>query len=595
MAAKKHDDQPLENVEADEFVEEKTEEQTPEPDTQPQQAEVTGGNKFRQLWQWAKTHRKLSIPLAAVLLIAVLCAVPFTRYALAGTVWKQSYTVKVTDLKTKKPVSSATVLLSGKKVLTDNQGKATIKTNSGYASLTIEKKYYKGSKQDVLVPIFKQKKVQEVSIEATGRQVPVVVVNKISKKPVANVKITVEGTESKTDKDGKAILVLPAGKETVEATFSASGYGTFKQSVKVSESETASVTLVPEGWVYFLSNATGKIDVVKTKLDGSDRTVVLEGTGKEDKYATALLASRDWKYLALHSRRDSEKPKLYLIETGTNKITVMDEGDATFTLTGWSDHHFIYEVTRTKVQTWETKRQALKSYDAEAQKITTLDETKAEGPMTGYSYEEMDQAYILENEIVYVKRWYNGGYNGDAAGKQNTLNSAKPDGKAKKVIKAYATKDGQYYNNLSVRSYGAQELYVLNDKSDNNSTIEEYEGGQIKAVSDYTREDFYNASYNTYLISPSGEKTFWTDFRDGSSTFFLGNKEGEGEKKLGSLKEFTAYGWYTDDYLLVAKGGSELYVLSANNPVDDKSPLKVTDYYKAAYDFRGYGYGYGGL
>jgi len=62
--------------------------------------------------------------------------------------------------------------------------------------------------------------------------------------------------------------------------------------------------LAPVGKVFFLSNAGGKIDVVSTNLDGTDRKVVLAGTGKEDRNNTVLLASSDWKYLALLSLRD---------------------------------------------------------------------------------------------------------------------------------------------------------------------------------------------------------------------------------------------------------------------------------------------------
>jgi hypothetical protein len=82
-----------------------------------------------------------------------------------------------------------------------------------------------------------------------------------------------------------------------------------------------------------------------------------------------LLASRDWKYLALLSKRDGgENAKLFLINTSNDSVATMDEGDATFLLSGWSEHRFVYRVIRNKLADWTPKKQALKSFDAENQK-----------------------------------------------------------------------------------------------------------------------------------------------------------------------------------------------------------------------------------
>src|SRR6185369_16053847 len=114
--------------------------------------------------------------------------------------------------------------------------------------------------------------------------------------------------------------------------------------------------------IYFLSKASGKIDVVKTNLDGTDRQTVLAGTGKEEDTDTILLASRDWKYLALKSRRDGKAVKLYLIDTSNDKLTTIDEGNATFDMVGWQNDYFVYYVYRNNVKSWQPKGSSLKSY-----------------------------------------------------------------------------------------------------------------------------------------------------------------------------------------------------------------------------------------
>jgi hypothetical protein len=106
-----------------------------------------------------------------------------------------------------------------------------------------------------------------------------------------------------------------------------------------------------------------------------------------------------------------------------------------------------------------------------------------------------------------------------------------------------------------------------------------------------TYDKFYGSSYPTYLLSPSGSKTFWADPRDGKYSLIVGDAEGKNGKQIAELSDYNAYGWYTDDYVLVSKGSSELYIL----PAAGGTALKVTDYHKPGFDLRGYGYGYGGL
>ena len=96
-------------------------------------------------------------------------------------------------------------------------------------------------------------------------------------------------------------------------------------------------------------------------------------------------------------------------------------------------------------------------------------------------------------------------------------------------------------------------------------------------------------------MSPDGSRTFWTDYRDGKQAFFLGNAEGEDETELTALKDHAAYGWYTDDYVLLSKNGSELYIASTGKIANEAALTLVGSYYKPDITYRGYGGGYGGL
>jgi hypothetical protein len=58
------------------------------------------------------------------------------------------------------------------------------------------------------------------------------------------------------------------------------------------------------------------------------------------------------------------------------------------------------------------------------------------------------------------------------------------------------------------------------------------------------------------------------------------------------LSDYDTYGWYSDNYLLVSKNSSELYVM---DKAGKQTALKISDYHKPAQVFTGYGGGYGGL
>lgn len=592
----------FEQIGADQEAKQTTE--TPaevEPDA-PQEAKIEERNQpkksvLRRAGSWIKTHKKISIPVGLLLVLFILSAVPATRYGIARSFIEQQFTVEVIDSETKKPVTSAAVILGGQEGQTDSKGRVTLKGAVGHTTLEISKNYYKRITEKVIVPILKQKNIHKVAVQATGRQVEFVVLHKITGKPVEGALVSGANTEAKTDKNGQAILVVATDVTKVSATVTAKGFNSFQQDIEVKFGEPASNTfnLVPSGKLYFLSNKSGKVDVVKVNLDGSDRKVVLAGTGKEDKRNTTMLASRDWRYLALHSKKDGgDHAKLFLIDTSTDQVVVMDEGSATFGLVGWSNHRFVYKVYREGYKAWQSGGTVLKSYDAPSKKITKLDQSEGEGNGSyDYANEEPTQVYILPNdELFYAKSLYFGTIGAQNGVKHAGIYTIKADGSGKKTLKTYdrTAYPGEYGGlNIGVRPYGANGTYVSLDFTKPVQFFE-YEDGKLSPTTEVNSDSFYE-SYPTYLLSPSGRRTFWSESRDGKNTLFVGNDEGKEGKQIAAPDEYQVYGWYTEDYLLVSKKSSELYIL----PAQGGTPLKLTDYYKPEVSYYGYGSGYGGL
>ncbi|HSW65550.1 MAG TPA: hypothetical protein VLI54_00235 [Bacillota bacterium] len=552
---------------------------------------VPGSAKHRQLWQWAKTHLSITIPVAVVVLLAVLFAVPFTRYVLAGTVLRRSFAVAVVDQQTGKPVSSATITLEGKQAATNNQGIAKIRVNVGNATLLVSKTYYQSVSESVLVPIGSQKQPVRVKLKATGRQVPVTVINKITGKPVTNAVVKAAKTEVKTDAHGQAVMVLPADQASVAGTVSLGGYNTATIKVMVTSSVDPGNTfaVTPAGKLYFLSNKSGKIDVVKTDLDGQNRQTILAGTGNESANDTSLLASRDWKFLLLKASRDEAgKPKLYLLDTASDKLSTVDEGDATFSLIGWSGHTFVYWLERTNVQYYEPNHQAVKSFDADSSKLITLDQTQGEGDQGHAIYQQYEQFIQIGNQLIYPVRWL--GFS--VPGKTNVIRSIQVDGQNKKDLKSFDSATTGY---IQAALYKPDEVYFQQYVyGGSKNAYFEYEDGAIKAKTDLTDAQF-NQPYPTFLLSPSGNQTFWSEQRDGKNALFVGDEKGEGGKQIATLSDYNIYGWFTDQYLLESKNSSELYILPAAGLTGNQQPLKVSDYFKPVITYPGYGGGYGGF
>ena len=569
----------------------------PENDSQPLAA-----HGLKSYWprfkNWYLDRKKWAIPATVVLVVLILAGVPFTRYGLAGLILKRDVSVKVVDAATDTPVSGALVAVGSVSAETNGSGQATLhQLKVGHHSIFITKKYYQSRQVDVLAPILSQKIVPNLALTATGRQVKITVTNLINKNPLQGVNIAVAGTSAKTDKTGSAVVVVPVGTTEQKAELNLTGYNNAEVTVKISNDQIQDnpFTLTPSGQVYFLSKLSGKIDVVKTNLDGSDRQTVLAGTGNEDDQSTVLLASRDWKYLALLSRRAGNSPTLYLIDTSNDSLSTIDSGNADFSLNGWVDDSFIYTVTSNDIQLWQPGRQIIKSFNAASKKLTTLDQTTASGSDNfTYVSQLVGDVYAYNGQIFYIMNW-TAGLNSSAQliTNQATFNSVKPDGSAKKAIRSFGLAAGTQAIDVTleerVENPDAIDLKFSDGTKDN---FYVYANGQVKDDPTMTADSFYTADYPTYLQSPSGDQTFWSESRDGKNTLFIGDQNGQNGQQIATLSDYFTYGWYTDNYLLVSQNDSELYVMPVGG---SSSPIKISDYNKPVQTYPGYGGGYGGI
>lgn len=551
-------------------------------------------SKFVRAKAWLRSHKRLSIALFIILLLlvtgAVVYAIPTARYAVLSPVVAKDYKVKVVDSMGGRALAGATVEFAGESKRTNAKGFVSFAhVPVGYHDLTVRLALYDTVSREREVPVFGTERA-EVSLRANGKRVTVNVVDRLSGEPIVGANVTAGKSTALTQQGGRAHVVIPAGSdESLEAQVTAQGY--LPNAVAVGD-KPADVSLVKEGRMYFLSKQSGTIDVVSTNFDGSDRKVLLQGTGNEEDYGTSLFASRDWRYLALKSKRDTKNASLYLVDTQRPELTRVTNGDTNeIELVGWSDHRFIYKEYALGQYGADYDNWQIQSVAAVNRAVTTLD--KKSDAMSQYSrpvHDNADLVYILDGgTIVYAKVWSSTDEFGmHTADQQSGVMAVQSDGSAKRWLKFYSSNEvGQ----IETKLYKPQEIhYRVTNRGgvhrENLMTVNK----KIEIVPPALQK--FDISYPTFLISPDGKRSFWSEARDGKFALFVGDSNSGGKQQLALASEYSAYGWMTDKYLLLQKNNSELYITTEDNIKNGAEPLKISDYHRVPVG--GYGYGYGG-
>jgi hypothetical protein len=527
--------------------------------------------------------RWLTAGAAVVLFLVVLAATPYSRYGISGQLIKKTVKVDVSDSRTGKPVSDVSVTIGPVTAKTNAEGEATLdKVPVGDWLLLAGKKYYTPDLEHINVPLLTNPKTAKLKIVALGNQVTIKVLNKLTNKPIAKAGINALGTTTTTDSSGEATLVLPVSSKTASGTLSAPGYN--KESVQIANTTSTPDVFydAPTGKVYYLSNASGKIDVMGSNLDGTDPQVIVAGTGNENTQDTQLLSTTDWKYLALLSRRDSAtgNPSVYLVDTSTGALSTIDQGNASFQLVGWYDHTFVYSVDRYTGNYGSNApgEELIKSYNAATGKLTTIYQTSAAG---GCPSSDINATTFYNGYVTFLVNWY-GGCQG-----QTQILRVYPDGSGSGVVKSAS--GGSSIDGLVLESPTKLD-YSFSSGLGSTETYYQITSSGTKQVGSIPNQ-YVTGSQITYIYSPSWKKTFWYELRDGNNSLFIGDENGENGVQVDPLSQYTPYGWYTDNYVLFTDKNGQLFI----GPADFSAPpTKISDYYSSKQYISGYGSGYGG-
>jgi hypothetical protein len=482
--------------------------------------------------------------------VVILFSVPLTRYFILGQFMSSSYKFTVIDNVTDKPVSGAVVTIGENKAGTNAYGQAVVKAGLGKRKFEITKQYYAQSSGQIFVG-FKKSTGDIVYLSATGRQVEIKILNKLTNQPISGVKISVLNTNATTNSSGKAQIVLPTKKSFYEAKISVSGFNSISLPINVNTGENANlIKLVPTGYIYFLSNATGTINVVRANLDGSNPTTILAGTGNETA-STTLMASPDNNYLVLEARRNGSQPELYIIDANNESLTEFDSSTSNFNLIGWSGDMFIYDATNTSEPTTTVGLEQLKSYNAQSGQLNVLDEDQVEGSSSSYANQSFANYELLPNQVVYTTSWTStNSY--DLTSSTDSLRSVDPNGLGKKD---YQTFPAATTTTMSIARYQPNSLYLSVSDSSTNQ-ISYYTFTDSNLTSSTITSATFTSTNPTYYLSPSESEYLWTANENGSNETYTANSSDQNQKRISLPATYTAYGWYNSQYILLTKDGS---------------------------------------
>jgi hypothetical protein len=84
------------------------------------------------------------------------------------------------------------------------------------------------------------------------------------------------------------------------------------------------------------------------------------------------------------------------------------------------------------------------------------------------------------------------------------------------------------------------------------------------------------------LSAPDGSKIFWNEQHGTKQALLLGDKNAASPATIDSGGEYTAYGWFTNSYLLLSRAGTGLYILPVSGEAASGPPIKVADYFQKA-------------
>jgi len=565
-------------------------EEKPEAPPEPESKETTESHDDAlellqaKIVHWFRHDRGWFIATVIVAIVAILAGLTwFTRYSPIGLFMKKDLYVYLSEPNINQTTVGGNLILDGNGGAYNSSGgrqasgrlTGVIKLTNvpvGRHNLTIVSSFRKPIQTHITVTVGLHKR-QNVGImlPLSGHGAVLSIINSITQKPVPNPTVKYNGQALPVVANSVVYIYADSKTNDANITVSAPGYtirtakiALHGDSYSYNPEAAQNFNLAPAGKLYYISKATGQLNVMKSNLDGSDAQVALAATGNEQVGQMALSQSPDGKYVALVAKRnaDDAQPQLYMISAADDKLASADTGNAVFTIQGWLGDSLIYTVERKDVALGQANHYKLKSYNASSGALTTLDQSSAatNSTNTAGGYEYYTNVWIAKNQVIYLKNWTSTtGYVASqdvVGGQQDTLNIVGANGSGHQTVASYPGGD-----NVAVVQYAPASFYIqdnANPEAFYNYTI----GDSPKPIA-LNDDQFYGAG-GLFIPSSDGNLLITTDSRDGNSILLTEDISGKQHIVNNNTGNNLPFGWYTDQYILTSLNGSEMGIFSVS-------------------------------
>jgi hypothetical protein len=489
-----------------------------------------GWNKW-----WDNPWKRYGTITAAALIIGLVAFVAPIRAMVLNTVGvRSSIQLTVFDGATNLPLQNAVVQVDNKSVKTDANGAAKVTgIHLGKRDVQVSKVAFATHRAQLNLGI-RIIDLGDVTLKPVGTQLTYIFTDYLSGKPIADVSLQGGEATAKSDKNGKAVITIqPSDAVDIKITAEKEGYRTDSLTAPADVKSSTGHKLVPATHVVFVSKESGKYDVYKMYLDGTDRSVLLAGTGLETQ-AIATLPNASGENVAIASSRDDRRNSDGYLLTALNIVNVAT-GDRTnieyaeqINLIGWRGGTLVYQQTVAGASAANPNRQKIIAYDISANKRYQL---AAANYFTGIQ--------LVGGTVYYT-------VSATDPSSQPIFARVSLDGSGKKTLLTGSIwsllRTG--YDTMKLQTSDAWYQYTLGAAQPVVST----------PVSDYTSR--------YYVDSPDGKTSAWVDTRDINGVLIARNLATAKEAELTTQKYLQAPLYWLSDSIVV-------YRVSGSNEVAD--------------------------
>lgn len=479
---------------------------------------------FFKAW-WGNPKSRNATLVFIVLVIIGLVAYPTTRYFLLNTAGvRAKASVMVLDNSTQQPLKNVTVTVGGQTAATDENGKVQLeKVKLGSTQLVIKKRAFATIDKKIVLG-WGSNPLGEAKLEPAGVQYTFKLSDFLSGNPIEKAEAVSGESSAFSDKDGKLVLTLDKDQaDANEVTIKAKDYRDEKRDLGDDMSE-QQISMVPSHKHAFVSKRSGKLDVYKIDVDGTNEEVVLAGSGAEQDDMVIVPSSSD-NNIAVVSTRDNQRNGdgyllhvLNVINLDDNKVTTVARSER-IQIIGWSSGRLVYVQIAEGASGTNPKRHRLMSYNLEKEESQEL-----------ASANYFNDVLMANNTIYYAP----------AAAYQNgsdvSLFKISPDGTNKQSVYSKETW------NIFRTDFEQLTIAVQQDWF-------EYSLLTQKAPNKITPPA--NPRSRIYINSPDGKRSIWIDSRDGKGALIVYDT-GEKKETVAKTESGLKYpaNWVSNDTLV---------------------------------------------